>query len=255
MMWSGERENHILRLLSIADGRLETERLAEMLNVSRETVRRDLLKLESAGKVRRVHGGALATQIVGEPPFQKRRRLNAGAKQRIAHAAARLLQPGTSCFVDAGTTTAVFATALANVPFVTVITNSIEVATTVRQGQPTAEVVLLGGKIAADFPGTHGELTIGQIYRFRPEMAFVSPVGLHPKHGATSYFLPEAEVARAMVANAARVVLLADRSKLGQISRVEICSCRTTDILVCERGGHPMLAQIKKAGIETVIQA
>ncbi len=254
-MWSGDRENHILRLLAVAEGRLETERLAEMLKVSRETVRRDLLRLEAAGKVRRVHGGAMATDVVAELPFQMRRRLNAGAKQRIARAAARLVQPGASCFIDAGTTTAAFATALANIPLVTVITNSIDVATTVRQAQPTADVVLLGGKMAADLPGIHGELTISQISRFRPDVAFISPVGLHPKHGATSYFLPEAEVARAMIANAGRIVLLADRSKLGQVSRVEVCSCRAIDVLVCERGGHPMLAQIKKNGIETVLEA
>lgn len=254
-MWSGDRENHILRLLSTAEGRLETERLAEMLKVSRETVRRDLLKLESEGKVRRVHGGVLAAEVKGEPPFRARRHLNAGAKQRIARAAARMVEPGATCFVDAGTTTAAFAAALASVPLVTVITNSTDVAATIRNGQPTAEVVLIGGKVASDFPGTHGELAISQISRFRPDIAFISPVALHPQHGATSYYLPEAEVARAMIANAGRTVLLADRSKLGQLSRVEICPCRTIDVLICERGGHPMLAQIKKAGTRTILEA
>ena len=254
-MWSGDRENHILRLLSLADGRLETERLAEMLKVSRETVRRDLLKLEAAGRIRRVHGGALAVQIAGEAPFNERRRHNAEAKQRIARAAARLMAPGASCFIDAGTTTMAFAAAFSNIPHVNVITNSMDVVRIVREAQPTAEVILLGGRVGGDFPGIHGELTIGQINRFRPDMAFVSPVGLHPKHGATSYHLQEAEVARAMIENANRVILLADRSKLGQISRVEVCSCREIDVLICERGGHPSLTQIKKSGVKETIEA
>ena len=254
-MWSGERKQHILRLLSAGDGRLETDELVDALNVSRETVRRDLLELESEGKIRRVHGGVLATEAVAEKPFEARRRLNAKAKQRIAQAAAHLVEAGTTCFIDAGTTTAAFATALAAVPLITVITNSLEVATTLRGAQPKADIHLLGGSLVTDVPGTHGELTLSQIARFRPDTAFVAPVGVHPKHGATNYLLPEAEVARAMIANAGRVVLLADRSKLGQVSRVEICPCSSIDILVCERGGHPMLAPLRKAGIGKIIEA
>jgi len=254
-MWSGEREQHILRLLSAAQGRLETDRLAEMLKVSRETVRRDLLRLESAGKVRRVHGGVLAVEVTAEKPFLARRRLHAEAKQRIAQAAARLLQPGETCFIDAGTTTAAFATALSNVPLVSVITNSLDVATTLRNAQPTADVLLLGGNLGTDVPGTHGELTISQIERFHPAMAFISTVGVHHKYGATNYLLPEAEVARAMIANAGCVVLLADRSKLGEVSRVQVCACAEIDVLITERGGHPLLSQLKKAGIRNLVEA
>jgi DeoR/GlpR family transcriptional regulator of sugar metabolism len=254
-MWAGDREQLILRLLSTVDGRMQTDRLAEVLKVSRETIRRDLLKLEAAGKVRRVHGGVIAVEESAEKPFLARRSLHAEAKQRIAQAAARLLKPGESCFIDAGTTTAAFAVALTNVALLSVVTNSLEIATTLRNAQPTAGVLLLGGNLATDVPGTHGELTIGQIARFRPALAFISTVGVHPEHGATNYLLSEAEVARAMIANAGRVVLLADRSKLGQVSRMHVCDCAEIDVLVTERGGHPLLASLKKAGISKVVEA
>ncbi|MGH8432817.1 MAG: DeoR family transcriptional regulator, partial [Solimonas sp.] len=81
-MWAGDREQHILRLLSAAEARIETDRLAELLRVSRETIRRDLLRLEAMGKVRRVHGGVLAVDVAAEKPFLARRRLHAEAKQR-----------------------------------------------------------------------------------------------------------------------------------------------------------------------------
>mgnify|MGYP000152539121 CR=1 FL=1 len=254
-MWVGEREQHILRLLTAAEGRIETDRLADILKVSRETIRRDLLRLESVGKVRRVHGGVFAVDISAEKPFLARRRLNAEAKQRIAQVAARLLQSGEACFIDAGTTTAALATVLSNSPLVAAITNSLDVASTFRNAQPNADVLLLGGQLGTDVPGTYGELTISQIQRFRPDVAFISTVGLHPKHGATNYLLPEAEVARAMIANARRVVLLADRSKLGEVSRVLVCDCLKIDVLVVERGGHPLLAQLKKAGVHNILEA
>jgi DeoR family fructose operon transcriptional repressor len=253
-MWSEERHHRILTML-IAQGRIETDSVTEALNVSRETVRRDLLKLEAEGKLRRVHGGAISAEISAEKPFETRRQVNAAEKKRIAKAAARLLQPGECCFVDAGTTTAAFALELAKLPGIAVITNSIDVASAMRSGQPDADVLLLGGQLGADVPATYGEITISEIQRFRPDAAIISPVGLHPEHGATDYFLAEAEVARAMIANARRLVMLADRSKLGEVSRVRLCPITAIETLVVDTGGHPLLASTKVAGVNSIIEA
>src|SRR5690606_29490884 len=138
--------------------------------------------------------------------------VHAPAKQRIAKAAARLLKPGQCCFIDAGTTTAAFAVALAKIPGITVITNSFDVANAQRSMRPDADVLLLGGQLGKDVPATYGGLTLEQIGRFRPDFAIISPVGLHPERGATAYHLAEAEVARAMIAGADRLIVLADRS-------------------------------------------
>ncbi len=80
-----------------------------------------------------MHGGVIAAGISAEKPFIARRRLNAEAKQRIAKVAVRLLRPGECCFIDAGTTTAAFATALSNAPLAEVVTNSLDVASTSAQ--------------------------------------------------------------------------------------------------------------------------
>jgi DeoR/GlpR family transcriptional regulator of sugar metabolism len=252
-MWSEERHHRILTML-IAQGRIETDSVAETLNVSRETVRRDLLKLEADGKVRRVHGGAIAAEISAEKPFETRRQVNAAEKKRIAKAAARLLQPGECCFIDAGTTTAAFAQELARLPGIAVITNSLDVASAMHGGQPDADVLLLGGQLGADAPATYGEITISEIERFRPDAAIISPVGLDPEHGATDYFLPEAEVARAMIANARRLIMLADRSKIGEVSRVRLCPMAVIDTLVVDAGGHPLLASTKAAGVKLIVE-
>jgi len=252
-MWAEERSHRIMSLLT-TQARLETDSLAEALNVSRETIRRDLLKLEAEGKVRRVHGGVVPVELPAEKPFVVRRQVNVAEKQRIAKAAVRMLQPGQCCFVDAGTTTAVFATELAKLSGISVVTNSLDVAHTLRNSQPDSDILLLGGQLGADVPATYGEITISQIERFRLDVAIISPVGLHPEHGATDYFLPEAEVARAMIANAGRLILLADRSKLGAVSRVTLCSCDAIDVLIVKRGEHSVVTTMKKAGVNEVIQ-
>ncbi len=253
-MWAEERHHRILSLL-VAHGRIGTDNLAETLNVSRETVRRDLLKLESEGKVRRVHGGVVASELPEEKPFETRRGVNAEAKQRIARAAVRLLQPGECVFIDAGTTTAAFAVELAKTPGIAVITNSLDVAASLRAAQRDADVHLLGGQLGPDVPATYGATTINQIALFRPDAAIISPVGLHPEHGATDYFLAEAEVARAMIANAGRLIMLADRSKIGQTSRARLCGCADIDVLVMDKGEHALLAALQQAGAATIIHA
>jgi DeoR/GlpR family transcriptional regulator of sugar metabolism len=253
-MWSEERHHRILSLL-ISRGRIETDGLAEELSVSRETIRRDLLKLEAEGKIRRVHGGAIPAEPAAEKPFEMRRQVNAAEKQRIAKAAVRLLNPGECCFIDAGTTTAAFALELAKVPGISVITNSLDVASTVRAAQAASDVLLLGGQLGSDVPATYGEVTLRQIERFRPDTSIISPVGLDPQHGATDYFLPEAEVASAMIANARRLIMLADRSKLGEISRVRFCGCEDIDVLVVNKGSHPLFGPLEEAGVKTIVKA
>ena len=253
-MWAEDRHHRILSLL-IAQGRIETDSLAEALKVSRETVRRDLLKLEAAGKLRRVHGGVIAAELPAEKPFEMRRQANAPEKRRIAKAAVRLLKSGECCFIDAGTTTAAFAVELAKVPGIAVITNSLDVASTLRAASSDADILLLGGQVGADVPATYGEIALSQIGRFRPDAAIISPVGLHPGHGATAYFLPEAEIARSMIANARRLIMLADRSKLGETSRVRLCGCDDIDVLVTDKGGHAVLEPSKKAGVKFIVEA
>jgi DeoR family transcriptional regulator, fructose operon transcriptional repressor len=253
-VWSEQRHHRILNLL-LTQGRIETDSLAELLDVSRETVRRDLLKLESEGKLRRVHGGIVPVELPPEKPFETRRQVNAAEKQRIAKAAARLLDPGECCFIDAGTTTAALAVELAKLRGLAIITNSLDVASTVRGAQPDADVLLLGGQLGADVPATYGEITISQIERFHADTAVISPVGLDREHGATDYFLPEAEVARAMIANSRRLIMLADSSKLGMVSRVRLCTCQQIDILVVDKEKTSQPEAINDIGVRRVVEA
>lgn len=255
-MWSQDRHRRIQGLLG-HHKQVSADELARQLNVSRETIRRDLVELEAAGLLRRVHGGAILPEQTGkEAPFADRMQVRRREKQAIARAAARLVEPGQTCFVDAGSTTALLAVELAKIPGITVITNSIDVAGTINRDGIEATALLLGGQLHSDVPGTFGELTLSEIARFQVDIALLSPVAIHAERGASNFVLHEAEVARAMIRYADEFVLLADHGKIGQVSRANICSCNHIHRLVTDSAaGRKSLAELRRAGIGEIIVA
>ncbi|MBK0327935.1 DeoR/GlpR transcriptional regulator [Rhodobacteraceae bacterium F11138] len=247
-MWAKERHQRILSMLA-ANRQVSANDLAEILNVSRETVRRDLVDLEGTGQVNRVHGGAVLPEPRSEQPFRQRMTAQLRAKSEIARRAAALVQPGQTILVDAGTTTGIFARELAKLSGISVITNSLDVATTLQGAD--RKVLLLGGRMAADVPATVGELTLSEIRRFHADVCFSAPVAVHPAKGAFFYDLQEAEIASAMSAQAQRLILLTDHSKLGETSRVRSWEAREIDVLVTNKAATPeQLETFRRAGAQ-----
>lgn len=229
-MWQEERYQRIRALLSSLQ-QVSTDRIVGELGVSRETVRRDLLELEALGELRRVHGGAVP--VHSEPPIAERVHTRVKYKRAIARAAAGLVSSGQTLFLDAGSTTSVLADELAKLSGLTVITNSFDVALKVgTAGSGANQLIMLGGSVGGPVCATAGEITIAEIHRYRADLALLSPVGVDAECGATNFDLREAEVARAMTANAKQLVLLADFSKIGLCSRVSYCGADRIDHLV-----------------------
>lgn len=247
-MWQEERFQRIRALLTTFQ-RVSTDRLVAELDVSRETVRRDLLELEALGELRRVHGGAV--KIEDEPPIAERANTRIKYKRAIARAAAGLVSSGQTLLLGAGSTTAILAEELAKLSGLTVITNSFDVALRINgggeQAERTNEVIVLGGSLGDRLPATFGESTVAEIYRYRADLALLSPVGVDPRYGATSFDPREAEVARAMVTNAAHTVILADYSKIGLRSRVSYCPVERIDRLITntKASQEPALDELK----------
>ncbi|QRZ14531.1 DeoR/GlpR transcriptional regulator (plasmid) [Paracoccus methylovorus] len=240
-MWSHERQTKILELLG-RDGKVLTNHLASLFEVSRETVRRDLLEMEATGSLSRVHGGAIpqSSDIQPEPAFTERLREHAQAKDAIGTKACELIPEGATLMIDAGTTTLAFARALVRKGNVRIITNSIEIAQLAACAEH-CEILLLGGRPHCDVPGTYGEMTLSEIDRFLADFAVISPVGLHQQRGVTDYELHEAEVARAMMRRAKSCVMLCHSSKIGIESRVSICDLAAIDYLVTDASTLPFL--------------
>jgi DeoR family fructose operon transcriptional repressor len=253
-MWAHERHTRIVSLLDERQ-RLTTETFSAELGVSKETIRRDLIELELSGKLSRVHGGAIAQVVPMEPSYVERKELHRPGKCAIARAAATLIAPGMSCFIDAGSTTHALARFLVACPDIRIITNSVSIASELA-GNQRLEVVLLGGRIAQEMPATYGDQTVAEIGRYHLDLAIVSPVGVDARAGAMDYLWHEATVARAMLDHARRRIVLADRSKLGQTSRMRICAASAIDVLVTDAlAGDKALRQLQGGGVRQVLHA
>jgi len=252
-MRARDRHHRILAKL-VASEHVDIETLPKALGVSRETIRRDVLELEAQGKLRRLHGGITRVDPNVESPFDVRLKVNATRKRGIALRAARLVQPGMLIAIDSGTTTLAFAAAIAGLPDVCVVTNSVEIARVLLAARREADVILLGGRVSGDVPGIFGELTLAQMRRFSPDLGVFSPVAVSGSEGATNFHLVEAEFAKVMVERSRRTVLLADHSKLGITSRVHVCDCAQIDTLVTDRSARKdHLAELRSGGIRDVI--
>lgn len=252
-MWVAERHSCILDLLQTHQ-RLTTERFAAALGVSKETVRRDLIELERLGQLTRVHGGAVppaaSPAVPPEPAYLERTGLRQPQKREIARLAASLIQPGQACFLDAGSTTLALAEELVRHEGLIVITNSLDAATALSRNAHH-EVRLLGGRLETDVPATYGEQTVAEIGQLQVDWALVSPVGFDVVNGAMDYLWNEAAVARAMLGRARQRVVLADASKLGLASRIQICPAADVDVLVTDgQADAALLAAIKAAGVK-----
>ncbi|HEV7779188.1 MAG TPA: DeoR/GlpR family DNA-binding transcription regulator [Luteibacter sp.] len=238
-MWHEERYQRIRGLLKTF-GQVSVERITTELGVSRETIRRDLLELEAKGEIQRVHGGAVLAG--GEPPIGVRVATRVREKRAMAKKIASLVESGQTLFLDAGSTMSFIAEALAGLSGLTVITNSVDVAMKVAGGANGNQVQLLGGRFESDLASSYGAGTVAEIVRYQAHLAILSPVGVDTAYGASSFVLDEAEVARAMSANARRTVIAADHSKIGVRSRVGYCALEDIDILVTDKASAKLAA-------------
>lgn len=251
-MWSATRHQKILAILH-KQQQITTDGLAEEFNVSRETIRRDLLLLESEGSIDRIHGGAVLSKTINEQPFLKRVNSHQKEKRSIAKLAAQLIQPNQSIFLDAGSTTNIFAEELRKLPELLIVTNSIDVATMLQGARSKSKLILLGGQLISDVPGTFGELTLAEIGRFNVDIAFLSPVSVSAKQGAAYFELHEAELARAMANNAKKLVIMADHGKLGEVSRVRCKDCSEIDLLITgAAAAQTLIDDLQSVGLKSI---
>jgi DeoR/GlpR family transcriptional regulator of sugar metabolism len=188
--------------------------------------------------------------VHSEPPITERVHTRVKYKRAIARAAAGLVTSGQTLFLDAGSTPSMLADELAKLSGLTLITNSFDVALKVgAAGSGANELIMLGGSVGGPVCATAGDITIAEIHRYRADVALLSPVGVDAECGATSYDLREAEVARAMAANAKQRILLADFSKIGLCSRVSYCEVNRIDHLITNTNAQkqPAFAALKAA--------
>jgi DeoR/GlpR family transcriptional regulator of sugar metabolism len=245
-----ERRSLILDRLR-TQGRVLATDLSAELQVSADTVRRDLRELDDAGLLRRVHGGALPRHGDASP-FAARARRAPEAKASIARRAAECVQDGQVVILDGGTTTLELAHALRDDLYANVITTSPPIALALAD-HAGLEVTVVGGTLRPNALVTVGATAIEALRLIRADIVFLGVCGLHPEIGVTTEDLEERHVKAAMIEGAAEVVALADHDKLGTAMPVVVAPLRSVTQLVTDADvAEAALAPYRAAGIEVV---
>lgn len=256
-MYAVERQQRIVRATQ-TQGRVDVTTLAEELDVTAETVRRDLASLEARGLVHRVHGGALPSRARGfEPTVENRTYTRAAQKNRIAAAALDLLDDGVrSILLDAGTTTTVLATTLPTIVRagreLTVVTNSLTVAAALSP-EPRIHLHVLGGRIRSRTMAAVGSGVEDQLRRLTVDITFLGANGVHAERGVTTPNDDEAAAKRAMCRAGDSVVVLADSTKVGRSHLCRVVGVDAVHTLITDDELDPDLAtELGERGAEVV---
>jgi DeoR/GlpR family transcriptional regulator of sugar metabolism len=219
-------------------GAVKVADLVRELGVSDMTVRRDLEALDERGLLEKVHGGATALEGSAqfEPTFVAKSSLQQSEKDAIADAAAALVEPGMAIGISAGTTTYAIAQRLADIPGLTVVTNSGRVADVLYQfGRPDQTIILTGG-VRTPSEALVGPFAVAALRTVHMDLVFVGVHGMDPHSGFTCPNLQEAETDRALIAAGRRLVVVADHTKWGVIGISSIAQLDQADVLITDSG-------------------
>ncbi|GAB3064463.1 DeoR/GlpR family DNA-binding transcription regulator [Intrasporangium mesophilum] len=232
-MYAAERQQRIMVEARRA-GRVEVSALADSLGVAAETVRRDLSALERRGSLRRVHGGAIPVErLEVEPSLATRFGRLADVKRRIAARALDEIPAGGSILLDSGSTTQVVAELLPAEAELTVLTNSIAVATTLSSHRGVS-LYLLGGRVRSTTGAAVGDWTTSALADVAVDVAFVGTNGISVQRGLTTPDQAEAVVKRAMVKAGRSCVVLTDSSKAGDDHLHRFAGLDDVDVLITD---------------------
>jgi len=259
------RRDRILTLIE-EHGFVRVADLSNLFGVSEVTARSDLDQLTQASLVDRVHGGAMMRSQNStaessieetEPSFEESVDTLADEKDAIGRAAASLVSSGDSLIIDVGTTTTAVAHALnqrTNLDDIVVFTNSLTIAMQLEPAIPRFTVILTGGKLRPRQHSLVNPMGSGILEQINVSMAFIGCNGIHPTDGVTNINLPEAQIKSKMIEAAEQVVVVADGTKIGNVSVARIARIDDVDRLITtDSAPSVLLDQIRDLGVITTV--
>ena len=240
------RQQEILTLTR-QKGYLSTEELARIMNVTPQTIRRDINMLCDNGLMRRYHGGVGPASSTENVDYSSRRTLNQEAKSRIAEMVAREIPDNVSLFINIGTTTEAVARALvSNHQNLRVITNNLNVAGMLAENE-SFEVIVAGGVVRRD-RGVIGESTIDFIRQFKVDFGIMGISGIDSDGTLLDFDYREVRVSQAIIENARQVYLVTDHSKFSITPMVKLAHVSEIDALFTDTAPPAEMRQILKEG-------
>lgn len=248
-----ERHSSILKRLH-DNGRASVIELSRLFKVSEVTIRNDLKELSERGLVQRTHGGAVKNDLlVYDVPLYKKTKQHRNEKQRIAEAAAALVNDGEIITLDSGSTAWELAKLLKSKRQLTVITNSIPIANELST-VPHIQVIVTGGSVRREslsIVGPHTEMLLREHFASK---VFLGVDGFDVHSGLTTPNLDEAQVNRLMVDMAREVIAITDSSKFGRRSMCLIVPTKRLHKVITDSGIPKGDAEyLQSMGIEVII--
>lgn len=233
-MYAPERYRSIVERV-VGKGRASVADLADDLDVTPETIRRDLSHLERQGLVRRVHGGAVPVgRVIYETPVATRDSVEVKSKVAIARAAVALLPTSGAVIVDAGTTTDRLLEMIPDHYELTIITNSVAHAFRLST-RPNITTMFVGGRLRPSTLACVDQWAVDALSGIFADVAIVGTNGLSVERGLTTPDSAEASVKRAMLQAAGNRVVLADHTKFGVTHFAQFGTMGDIDVVVTDR--------------------
>ncbi|MEK5438466.1 MULTISPECIES: DeoR/GlpR family DNA-binding transcription regulator [Paenibacillus] len=241
-MLIADRYERIVELVN-ERGSIRVSELSTLCQVTEETIRRDLDRLEKAGRLLRSHGGAVSLRDrQPETPYAEREIMNAAEKQQIAREAVMMIKPGDRILLDASTTAWYMASHLPDMPL-TVLTNSIRVAAELS-GKERIDVISTGGQLSRRSMSFVGHLAERSLELYHVDKMFFSCKGFHLERGASESNELQAMVKRKMISIAEQVILLCDSSKFGIQAFTHVATTSDLDVVITDYS--PATEQLKQ---------
>lgn len=250
---SGKRSGRMLAILDLVAerGTVSLSELSSTLGISPATARRDLADLEAQRLLLRTHGGATGIDSRTELPVTLRDTRFQEAKRAIAAHVATLIPNGrTAIALSGGSTTSAVAHALSAHRELTIVTNSLSIASLITTF-PHLSVVMTGGSLRAESLELVGMIAEHTFNAMNVDTAILGADGVSATGGVTTHNETEARTNKAMVQNSQRTFVVADGSKLGRLAFAEVAPIQNIDTLVTDSSADPKeLEALRAAGLD-----
>jgi len=255
-MRRSERHTYILNQL-LTHHSVNVTDLCKALRVSDMTIRRDLTEMDRDGLLKRVHGGAVSRQGLSyEPPFFLRQNQQRESKERIGRKAAEQVIDGDTIALDVGTTALEIARALRVRRNLTIVTASLQVANEIVSNSALdsgTRLIITGGMVRPGELSLVGPYAEHIYHDLHVDKAFIGVAGIHLRTGVTEYNLEDAQVKRAMLATANKVIAAADGSKFGHTAFASVCDLDVIDAVITDSSADPeTISGLRAQGIEII---
>ncbi|PKP12333.1 MAG: DeoR/GlpR transcriptional regulator [Bacteroidetes bacterium HGW-Bacteroidetes-3] len=249
-MLKEERHHLILDKIKLSRKVLSTD-LSIELNVSEDTIRRDLNDLSAKGLIKKVHGGALPLET-GTLSYGERSNYNLEGKNIIAKKAVKLIKSGQVIIMSGSTTNLQLAKIIPSDINATIYTYSLPIALQLTE-HPSIEIIFIGGKLHKPAQVTVGLDVVSSISELRADLCFMGTGGINVLNGMTEPDWEVSHIKKCMIAASDKVIALCTKNKINEVKRYTVAPIVKIDTIVTDIDPNdPIFTEFKEKGVKII---